>query len=352
MANDQAGGSAEAEAEAEAEAVTGNGTARSRFVPLVLVVAGVLMACGLLWMLGPGGSWMLEHVDGVAVGGRDGLKGKELAAALDAVRGRALTVGTGLLAVVAIYYTASNATSARRSADAAHRTAQAAQRSAEATEHGQRRTLELTEQSTVTGRYTAAIGQLGSDKADIRLGGIYALERIARDSIRDQPTVMAVLAAFVREHSHDPDAHRPIPRRPEQPAQAPERHRLRTDLKAALVVIGRRDHEQDRDRIDLMAAALSQVRLSDADLSQANLSRADLSHARLRNTDFSNTNLSRADLSRSDLCGANLTGANLTDTDLRGTNLSGIVGQTAETLRSIARTDEHTRFPANGDRES
>jgi hypothetical protein len=61
----------------------------------------------------------------------------------------------------------------------------------------------------VTERYTKAIEQLGSDKLDIRIGGIYALERIARDSARDHPTVIEVLAAFAREHSHDDDAHPP-----------------------------------------------------------------------------------------------------------------------------------------------
>jgi len=55
----------------------------------------------------------------------------------------------------------------------------------------------------VADRYTKAIEQLGSDKFDVRIGGIYALERIARDSARDHPTVMDVLAAFIREHSHE-----------------------------------------------------------------------------------------------------------------------------------------------------
>jgi len=55
----------------------------------------------------------------------------------------------------------------------------------------------------VTDRYTKAIEQLGSDKRDVRIGGIYALERVARDSPRDHPTVIEVLAAFIREHSRE-----------------------------------------------------------------------------------------------------------------------------------------------------
>ena len=52
----------------------------------------------------------------------------------------------------------------------------------------------------MTDRYTKAIEQLGSDKLDVRIGGIYALERIARDSARDHPAVMEVLTTFIREH--------------------------------------------------------------------------------------------------------------------------------------------------------
>jgi hypothetical protein len=44
------------------------------------------------------------------------------------------------------------------------------------------KTTALTKQGQVTDRYTKAIDQLGSDKIDVRIGGMYALERIARDS--------------------------------------------------------------------------------------------------------------------------------------------------------------------------
>ncbi len=63
-----------------------------------------------------------------------------------------------------------------------------------------RRTVELTEQGQVTDRYAKAIEQLGSGRLDVCIGGIYALERIARDSPRDHPAVPEVLAAFPREH--------------------------------------------------------------------------------------------------------------------------------------------------------
>ena len=55
------------------------------------------------------------------------------------------------------------------------------------------RTLEVTEQGQYTDRYTKAIGQFGSKEIDMRIGGIYALERIAQDSERDHGTAPAEL---------------------------------------------------------------------------------------------------------------------------------------------------------------
>jgi hypothetical protein len=66
--------------------------------------------------------------------------------------------------------------------------------------------LEATRDQQVTERFTRAIDQLGATddgnpRLEIRLGGIYALERIARDSpARDYSTVMEVLTAYVREN--------------------------------------------------------------------------------------------------------------------------------------------------------
>lgn len=38
----------------------------------------------------------------------------------------------------------------------------------------------------------------------MRLGGIYALQRIMQDSVRDHSTVVSVLAAYVRQHAPSP----------------------------------------------------------------------------------------------------------------------------------------------------
>jgi hypothetical protein len=55
------------------------------------------------------------------------------------------------------------------------------------------RTLQANTRQQTSDRFVKAIEQLGSDKLDIRLGGIYGLEQLARDSRPDHPAVFDVL---------------------------------------------------------------------------------------------------------------------------------------------------------------
>lgn len=262
------------------------------------MVAGLLLLAGLVWVLGPGAGWVLEHVDGVT-----GLTGKERADTLDAIRGRALTIATGLVALVAVYYTARNADTARRTYEVGQRT------------------FALGELGQVADRYTKAIEQLGSTELAVRLGGIYALERIARDSPRDHPTVMEVLTAFIREPAH-------LGATPTTRAGLQGRPRLRADLQAAITVIGRRatDHDSPGRRIDLAEANLVGADLAGADLRGADLAQADLTDAQLTGTQLARANLWRADLTRADLARADLSDAILTDANLVDANLHGAIG--------------------------
>ncbi|MEU9868010.1 pentapeptide repeat-containing protein [Actinomadura sp. NPDC048021] len=55
------------------------------------------------------------------------------------------------------------------------------------------RTLAVTRQEQITDRYTKAIEQLGSHKPEVRMGAIYALQRLMDDSDRDRGTILADL---------------------------------------------------------------------------------------------------------------------------------------------------------------
>jgi Pentapeptide repeats (8 copies) len=221
--------------------------------------------------------------------------------------------------------------------------------------------LEATRDQQVTERFTRAIDQLGASDDDgtprleIRLGGIYALERIAGDSLamenhpgRDHATVMEVLTAYVRENTlGTPGAGEGA----EQPAQ-PETTRPPADIQAILDVLRRaqtRASEEYRTRLDLHGAKLREGNLAEADLRGADLHRALLRRALLRRADLTKANLIDADLRgaylvEADLRGAyllssDLTEADLTKADLQGANLVD-ADLTKATLRGAKVADE------------
>ena len=64
-----------------------------------------------------------------------------------------------------------------------------------------RRQTDADRQRRITESFSKALEQLGSDKVEIHVGGIYTLERISRESPDDYWTVMETLCAFVREQA-------------------------------------------------------------------------------------------------------------------------------------------------------
>jgi len=170
------------------------------------------------------------------------------------------------------------------------------------------RTYRLTQEGQLTERYTQAIEQLGADKLDVRLGGIYALERIANDSKRDHPTVVEVLSAFVREHAQPPI--QPSPGTADDANGELTKPLLRTlpatDVQAAVTVLGRLPRRRDISRGDLEAA-----HLEGANLSYAHLEGAALFDAHLERAYLDGAHLEEAALHGVHLEGANLHGVHL-----------------------------------------
>lgn len=200
----------------------------------------------------------------------------------------------------------------------------------------------ITEQGQVTDRFTKAVEQLGSEeKVDVRLGGIYSLERLARDSTPDRPTIMEVLSAFIRGHAPAP---------PQPPLQIAAVGSVRCaldtnalipiDIQAAVTVIGRPDPTVvDLRPIDLSHACLCRANLAGSKLREADLTGTDLRWADLANVqtvghvvteqhlrlkrpaDLSDAHLDDANLSHAIAVGAKLTGAHMSVIDLTGAAL-------------------------------
>lgn len=191
------------------------------------------------------------------------------------------------------------------------------------------RTYRLSQQGQFIDRYPKAIEQLGDrESLEIRLGGIYALERLMSDSSRDQPTVMEVLAAFIREHAHasshsNPDAASDQARQDATQTASEQQLRPATDVRAALTGLGRRKRAGHGHPIDLQGAGLQGANLQGANLQFALLVDVNLRGARLREASLEDANLIDANLVGADLTRANLAGVRLQGASLQGANLQG-----------------------------
>lgn len=213
--------------------------------------------------------------------------------------------------------------------------------------------IAVSEQGQLTDRYAKAIDQLGAPGAGqvwTRVGGVFALERVAVDSPRDQRAIVQLLSVFIRTTSHRPT---PATKCRDTPA----------DVEAAFVVLSRRNISQDGPQpslVDLRFSCLAGIWAEDPDLTMFSVAGSDLhgaylsglhgnhiglidatlAGAVLTDADFSpaEVSLHRVDLSRALLVRANmrstdvtqaklvdayLDGADLRDAQLYGTDLTG-----------------------------
>jgi uncharacterized protein YjbI with pentapeptide repeats len=294
---------------------------------LVLIALVLALIAGVEWYLNPASKLSIVERRNLVQG---------LASA-----GQALAVFlTGAVGLIGLFFTWQNTRQARESTQ---------------------RTLELTERGQITERFTRAIDQLGGGEGEknspeIRLGGIYALERIAKESKKDYyGVVMEVLTAYVRQHA--PRQQTEVLSEQCIIGKNPSAPYPRSDIRAILTIIGRRDSYDDNaeeapldlHETDLHGAQLRNANLGNAifvgadlrgtylvsvDLTSANLYRADLSGAILAYSDFGEAQLRSVDLRWADLEEANLRIANLEEADLQDANLRGADLQDANLQRA------------------
>lgn len=196
----------------------------------------------------------------------------------------------------------------------------------------------IAQEGQITERFTRAVDQLGAVDKDgdpaieIRLGGIYALERIANESDKDYLPIMEILTAYVKKNASIEDS------------KVKEQNKIRLDIQTILTVIGRckypiSDGEYSRLDMSKIFAAhvdLQEASFGDIDFDEANFEGAFLPSSILEGTNFCRANLknaklvacyleqallSKANLEGSVLVMANLKGAYLNGTNLKGANL-------------------------------
>ena len=181
--------------------------------------------------------------------------------------------------------------------------------------------IQLTQQRLITERFSKAVEQIGNTKEEVVIGGIYSLERIAKDSPKDQWTIMEVLTSYIRKNSPIPSNIQQL--EPEERQKALEKlPSVSIPVQAALTVIGRRKVENDQAG-DNLAGTTDSNKIKFLDLSRTNLRGAYLKGANLSGANLFGANLYGAYLNRANLYGANLYGANLYGAYLYRANLYG-----------------------------
>ncbi|MGF1934036.1 MAG: pentapeptide repeat-containing protein [Nostoc sp. ChiQUE02] len=262
-------------------------------------------------------------------------KGLEIKQRLDYGAKVLTTLGTifgGFAVLINAFYAAKRWEAMDKSALAANDSAKAALKNAQ-----------IAQDKQITERFAKAIEQLGNEKIETRLGAIYTLERIAKDSKDDHWTIMEVLTAFVRQN---------VPLQEDQ-QKSPK---IRIDIQAALTVIGRRKSENDPENqsldlrnVNIKEADLRLAKLQGANLAETNLQGAYLAKANLQRANLAKTNLQGAYLAEANLQGAyfiiaNLQGANFAKANLQGAYLTGAKNLVQRQIES-AKGDRTTILP-------
>jgi Pentapeptide repeats (9 copies) len=215
------------------------------------------------------------------------------------------TVVTAIVLIVTLYFTNQNVRIAQENS----------RQSVVASE----RTLEAQRQSRLGERFSGAVEQLGNKDVAVRVGAIYALSRIARESREDYWPVAHLLCSFLRDK-------RPVERQGEPAIAVPS-----DDAKAVAAFfrmgLGKQGGVIDLSRTNLHGLDLTDGVFGNANFNGAKLDGVVLVRAVLIGATFANVTATYADFTDAQLAdsfmnGMDLTAARLTRADLRGASVT------------------------------
>ena len=184
------------------------------------------------------------------------------------------------------------------------------------------------EKGNITERFKSAIEHLGSASESVRMGGVYALYHVARESREYAETVCKILCAHAKAVTTSADY--------------AGKEKPTTEITAILDVLfptngGGAFGELNIDisnwhlrGADVHSRIMMQIWGTQVNLSRANMWKVDLSGANVLGTNLSGASMNWANLSGADMLGANLSGANMLGANLSGAsmthvNLSGAI---------------------------
>ncbi|MBI4687918.1 MAG: pentapeptide repeat-containing protein [Nitrospirae bacterium] len=185
--------------------------------------------------------------------------------------------------------------------------------------------FKVAEDKQITDRFSKAVEQLRNDEnIYCRLGGIYSLERIAKDSENDYYQTIKILAAYIRTKKPltlDIQANKSI---------VENSSLLPIDIEEVLIILLQRrsiEREEKLDpgnkvKLDLSKTNLHGIEFGGAKLQRAELTGTNFKQAFLCYSNFSLAHLSKTNLSNAKLQGSSFECALLDEVDFRDSDLS------------------------------
>ena len=186
-------------------------------------------------------------------------------------------------------------------------------------------------------RLKNAIEHLGHASDSVRLGGVYELFHLAKDTEDLRQTVLDILCAYIRRTTGEVEYRKECGAKPSEEIQSlltllfvreyATFKGCHVDLQGSWLngAVLHRAHLRGADlsRTHLQGAKLPEAYLQGAELSAAQLQDAYFRGAYLQGAKLSNAHLQGANLLESHLQGAELSAADLQGANLRGANLQG-----------------------------
>ena len=183
----------------------------------------------------------------------------------------------------------------------------------------------ISEQSHITDQINKAVEGLGAEKTvksggdeltrpniEVRIGAIYALERIAQDSDRDHIKIMEIICAYIRSNFPTGDLASTTP-----PFQ---KKTPRIDLQSAIRTLGRRS----KDKKEIEAKLKFRLDLRGCDLSFVDFEEGDFSAAMFHECKIECGNFRECHLRGTEFVGSTLNHCNFFEALLHGTNLDHV----------------------------
>ena len=205
------------------------------------------------------------------------------------------------------------------------------------------------EEGLITDRINKATEGLGKFNVtgdpivEVRLGALYALERIAQDSIRDHVQIMEIICAYIRHNSQWSNKPSQVQNRHDKEKEDEQKDTKnekfetdepREDIQAALTIIGRRKGwPEGAQRLEIEKQQLYSINLNHCDLHKVRIEGANLCGASFIDSNLTNATIIDTDMTKARICMTDLTNVLFDNVEMKDIDTIGSFAYNGDFLR-------------------